>query len=302
MSALLHRFLSCLHLPHGRLFSALLTCALLGAAPAQAYAVRDTQGRTVEFAQVPRRIISLLPSTTESLCALGACDRLVGVDTSSNYPPRITALPRLGKIVAPQIESIVRLRPDVVLMSYAPPLMARLAQFGIPVLVIDAQDTAGMQAQLRTLDVLLQQQRAEALITQMQADVQRVAQSAQSAAGRSVYFEVDATPYAAGPHSFIGELLSQLGARNIVAPALGPFPRLAPEYIVRQNPQLIIHTPETQPTDFARRPGWSSVDAVRHGRICTLSTAEVDLVSRPGPRLGEAAAVLARCLALPARP
>ncbi|MCT9812987.1 helical backbone metal receptor [Acidovorax sp. Be4] len=294
-SSLPHRFISwpC------ALYSALLACALLGAAPAQAYAVRDTQGRTVEFAQVPRRIVSLLPSTTEWLCALGACDRLVGVDASSNYPPQVARLPRLGKIHAPQIEAIVRLRPDVVLMAYAPPLMAQLAQFGIPVLVIDAQDTAGMQAQLRTLDSLLQQQRAPALLAQMQADVQRVARSVQASAGRSVYFEVDATPYAAGPHSFIGELLSQLGARNIVAASLGPFPRLAPEYIVRQNPQLIIHTPETKAADFARRPGWNAIAAVRSGSICTLSTAEVDLVSRPGPRQGEAAAVLARCLGRP---
>lgn len=298
MPFLLHRFLSwpC------PLYSALLACALLGAAPAQAYAVRDTQGRMVEFAQAPQRIVSLLPSTTEWLCALGACDRLVGVDASSNYPPQVTRLPRLGKIHAPQIEAIVRLRPDVVLMAYAPPLMAQLAQFGIPVLVIDAQDTAGMQAQLRTLDSLLQQQRAPALLAQMQADVQRVARSVQASAGRSVYFEVDATPYAAGPRSFIGELLSQLGAHNIVAPTLGLFPRLAPEYIVRQNPQLIIHTPETKASDFARRPGWSAVQAVRTGSICTLTTAEVDLVSRPGPRQGEAAAVLARCLGLAAKP
>ncbi|MBS7781532.1 helical backbone metal receptor [Acidovorax sp. CCYZU-2555] len=277
----------------------LAACALLAAsAPARAYGVRDAQGRTVEFAQAPQRIVSLLPSVTESLCALGACARLVGVDAFSNHPPEIAALPRLGKPSAPSIEAIVRLRPDVVLMAYSPPLMAQLAQFGIPVLALDAHDIAGMRGQWRTLDTLLQQQRADALNARLQAGVERVARSTRAHAGRSVYFEVDATPYAAGPHSFIGELLAQLGARNIVAPALGPFPRLSPEYVVRQNPQIIIHTPETPAAAFAQRPGWRTIDAVRSGRICTLSTAEVDLVSRPGPRLDQAAEVLARCLAL----
>jgi iron complex transport system substrate-binding protein len=280
--------------------SALAACALLAfLCPALAYSVRDAQGRSVEIARVPQRIVSLLPSVTESLCALGACERLVGVDAFSNHPPEIAALPRLGTSPAPSIEAIVRLRPDVVLMAYSPPLMAQLAQFGIPVLALDAHDTAGIHAQWQMLDSLLQQRRADALIARLQAGVERVAQSARANAGRSVYFEVDATPYAAGSSSFIGELLARLDARNIVAPALGPFPRLTPEYIVRRNPQLIIHTPETPADAFARRPGWGAIDAVRSGRICTLGAAEVDLVSRPGPRLDQAAAVLARCLARP---
>ena len=280
--------------------SALAACALLaGLCPALAYSVRDAQGRSVEIARVPQRIVSLLPSVTESLCALGACERLVAVDAFSNHPPEIAALPRLGTSPAPSIEAIVRLRPDVVLMAYSPPLFAQLAQFGIPVLALDAHDTAGLHAQWRTLDALLQQRRADALIARLQDGVERVAQSARANAGRSVYFEVDATPYAAGSSSFIGELLARLGERNIVAPALGPFPRLTPEYIVRQNPQLIIHTPETPAGAFAQRPGWGAIDAVRSGRICTLGAAEVDLVSRPGPRLDQAAAVLARCLAKP---
>ncbi len=281
-----------------RLAAAAVACALLGAGPALAYGVRDLQGRSVEMARGPQRIVSLLPSATESLCALGACARLVGVDAFSNHPPDIAALPRLGSVSAPRFEAIVRLRPDVVLMSHSPPLMARLAQFGIPVLVLDASDLAGMRAQWQVLDSLLQQQRADALSARLQGQLERIATAARAAPPRSVYFEIDATPYAAGPDSFIGELLMALGARNIVAPALGAFPRLAPEYIVRQNPQLIIHTAETPAREFAQRPGWAASDAVRSGRICSLSSAETDLVSRPGPRLGEAAAVLARCLQL----
>ncbi len=284
-----------------RLAAGLMSWALLAAPAAQAHAVRDQQGRTVELARVPQRIVSLLPSATESLCALGACSRLVGVDAFSNFPPEISALPRLGSVSAPQFEAIVRLKPDVVLMSHSPPLMARLAQFGIAVVVLDAQDLAGIRAQWQVLDELLQQRRADALNARLQGELDRVGAAARTRPSRSVYFEVDATPYAAGPQSFIGELLTVLGARNIVAPALGAFPRLTPEYVVRQNPQLIIHTAETNPRDLAQRPGWAATDAVRGGMICSLGRAETDLVSRPGPRLAEAAAVLARCLQLAPR-
>lgn len=279
----------------------LAAATLLGAGPTLAYGVRDMQGRTIEFAQTPQRIVSLLPSVTESLCALGGCARLVGVDKYSNHPAQIASLPRLGTALAPPLEAIVRLRPEVVLTSNSPPLIAQLAQFGIPVLVLEAHDLAGLRAQWRVLDALLQQQRAETLFARLQTQLAQAAASVRDVAGQSVYFEVDATPYAAGANSFIGELLAKLGARNIAPPERGPFPRLTPEYIVRRNPQLIIHTPETATGTFARRPGWGAIDAVRSGRICTLSSAETDLVSRPGPRLGEAADVLARCLKLAPR-
>ncbi len=283
------------------LVAGVMSWALLAAPAAQAHAVRDQQGRTVEMARVPQRIVSLLPSATESLCALGACSRLVGVDAFSNHPPEIAALPRLGSVSAPQFEAIVRLKPDVVLMSHSPPLMARLAQFGIAVVVLDAQDLAGIRAQWQVLDSLLQQQRGDDLFARLQAELGRIAAGMRQLPARRVYLEIDATPYAAGPASFIGELLAALGASNIVAPAQGAFARLTPEYVVRQNPQLIIHTAETSARDLAQRPGWAATDAVREGMICSLGRADTDLVSRPGPRLAEAAAVLARCLQLAPR-
>ena len=250
---------------------ALVTCGLLvGTSVAgQAYTVRDAQGRNVEISQPPRRIVSLLPAATESLCALGACGRLVGVDADSNHPPEVTQLPHLGKLHAPTAEAIVRLHPDVVLSPPQPGLIAQLARFGIPVLVLDAQDMAGLHAQLRTLDALLQQQRADALLARLAAEIEQVARSTGGEPGRSVYFEVDATPYAAGPQSFIGELLSRLGARNILTAAHGPFPRLNPEYVVRHNPELIIHPPHTPRSELARRPGRGATPGrLRPGSAC----------------------------------
>lgn len=269
-----------------------------GASTATPYTVTDMRGRQVRLERVPQRIVSLLPSLTESLCALDACERIVGVDEFSNHPARVAALPKLGHTFAPLVEATVRLRPDVVLMAYSAPVIAQLERFGIPVLALDANDMAQLEQVLHKLDQLLQVQRANALLARMQAQVDQQAKAlaAHAPAGQKVYFEVDATPYAAGPDSFIGQLLQRLGARNVLPPNLGPFPRITPEYVLRQQPELIIHTPQTPSASFATRPGWSRMPAVRSGRICALDLVETDVVSRPGPRLGEAARALARCL------
>lgn len=269
-----------------------------GASTGTPYTVTDMRGRQVRLARVPQRIVSLLPSLTESLCALDACERIVGVDEFSNHPARVAALPKLGHTFAPLVEATVRLRPDVVLMAYSAPVIAQLERFGIPVLALDANDMAQLEQVLHKLEQLLQVQRANALLARMQAEVDQQAKAlaALTPAGQKVYFEVDATPYAAGPDSFIGQLLQRLGARNVLPQNLGPFPRITPEYVLRQQPELIIHTPQTPSASFSTRPGWSRMPAVRSGRICALDLVETDVVSRPGPRLGEAARALARCL------
>lgn len=271
-----------------------------GSTPAP-YTVTDMRGREVRLARVPQRIVSLLPSLTESLCALDACERIVGVDEFSNHPARVAALPKLGHTFAPLVEATVRLKPDVVLMAYSAPVIAQLERFGIPVLALDANDMAQLEQVLHKLDQLLHVQRANALLARMQAEVDQQAKAlaAHAPAGQKVYFEVDATPYAAGPDSFIGQLLQRLGARNVLPPNLGPFPRITPEYVLRQQPELIIHTPQTPSASFSTRPGWSRMPAVRSGRICALDLVETDVVSRPGPRLGEAARALGRCLEMP---
>ncbi|OBY86028.1 ABC transporter substrate-binding protein [Delftia sp. JD2] len=272
-----------------------------GASTGTPYTVTDMRGRHVRLERVPQRIVSLLPSLTESLCALDACERIVGVDEFSNHPARVAALPKLGHTFAPLVEATVRLRPDVVLMAYSAPVIAQLERFGIPVLALDANDMAQLEQVLHKLDQLLQVQRANALLARMQAEVDQQAKAlaALTPAGQRVYFEVDATPYAAGPDSFIGQLLQRLGARNVLPQNLGPFPRITPEYVLRQQPELIIHTPQTPSASFATRPGWSRMPAVRSGRICALDLVETDVVSRPGPRLGEAARALGRCLQMP---
>ena len=113
--------------------------------------------------------------------------------------------------------------------------------------------------------------------------------------GQRVYFEVAAGPFAAGETSFVGETLTRLALRNIVPAALGPFPRLNPEYVVRARPDLLMAS-ELDLASMPGRPGWAGLDALRDARHCSFSEEFFPVLLRPGPRLGEAAEAISACL------
>jgi iron complex transport system substrate-binding protein len=113
--------------------------------------------------------------------------------------------------------------------------------------------------------------------------------------GQKVYFEVDATPFAAGPASFIGETLARLGVANAVPAELGPFPKLNPEYVLRLQPDIVMAI-DRNLADMPKRPGWAALRALKQGSSCGFTSERYELLIRPGPRLGEAAGVLADCL------
>jgi iron complex transport system substrate-binding protein len=275
-----------------------LACLLLAlSAGALAVPVTDDRGVTVDLREPPHRIVTLLPSLTETVCELGACDRLVGVDDWSNWPASVQALPHVGGLDDAQIERIVALRPDVVLLGSTARAAARLQRLGIPVVGLDIKTLADAQRVLDTVGRLLQVPGADRAWQRVEAGVEAAARSVPaSARGTSVYFEISDGPYAASESSHIGELLARLGAANVVPARLGSVPKLNPEFVVRADPQLILIAARDAP-GLATRPGWSRIRAVRDGRVCALSTAQGDVVVRPGPRLAEAAQVLADCLA-----
>lgn len=274
----------------------------LGALALAAHAidVTDGRGRTVHFDRVPERIVSLLPSLTESVCELGQCQRLIGVDRYSNWPAMVQRLPQVGGGIDPNIEAIVALRPDVVLLSTSTRASDRLEALGVKVVALEPKTHADVRQVLATLGDLLavpRQDGADRLWRVIDAGVQAAVQSLPARArGTRVYFEVSRGPYAAGESSFIGETLGRLGARNVVGPELGPFPRLNPEFVVRARPDVImVGNRSMQP--MVMYPGWQGLPAVRGDRICVFGPQESDIVVRPGPRMAEAARLMARCLA-----
>lgn len=270
--------------------------ALLAACiAANASDIRDDRGKVVRFAKTPQRVISLLPSLTESVCELGACDRLVAVDTYSNWPARIGSLPHLGGMEDVQIERVVALKPDVILLPSSSRAVDRLDALGLPVVVLDTKTLADVRRVLLVLGQLLGADGAQAW-QRLESRVDWAARTLPaSLSGRSVYFEVSNVPFAAGKASFIGELLARLGARNIVAAAMGPFPRINPEFVVRADPDVIMIT-ERDAGTLADRPGWAQMRAVREHRLCAFAPAESEVLVRPGPRMAEAVLLMAACL------
>jgi iron complex transport system substrate-binding protein len=277
---------------------ALLVLLLVLPAAAQ-LRITDDRGVTVMLERSPRRIVSLLPSLTETVCALGECKRLVGVDRYSNHPAAVRALPQLGGGIDPNIEAVVALRPDVVLIATSSRGAQRLEALGLKVLALEPHTSADMRRVLERLGHLLEVPDANRVWCEIDASVQAAAQSLPPAArGLRVYYEVSRGPYAAGPGSFVGEMLQRLGAHNILAPELGPFPQINPEFVVRSDPDVIM-IGERDAEGLAQRPGWAGLRALRTGRVCLYSPAESDVLMRPGPRMAEAARLLARCLAAP---
>ena len=110
-----------------------------------------------------------------------------------------------------------------------------------------------------------------------------------------MYFEVSRGPYGAGESSFIGETLTRLGVKNIVPASLGPFPRLNPEFVVRANPDLIMMGNRSM-QNMVPYPGWDTIKAVREQRLCVYGPDDSDTVVRPGPRMAEAARLMAQCI------
>jgi len=277
------------------LLSIAVCFSFIGTSASANIVIKDDRGIEVRLTNPAQRVVSMLPSLTESVCALGKCSTLVGVDRFSNWPKSIDALPRLGGIADANIEGIVRLKPDLVMLEKSSPLISRLQSLGIPAMAFDVQSMADVQRTLRQLDTVLGSTESGAVWDRIQLEIARAnrALSPSQKAAR-IYFEVNAAPFAAGKTSFIGELIDRLGMQNIATEKMGAFPKINPEFVVQSKPDLIMTT-EASPKQLAQRPGWKSIPAIQGNQICLFSAAQADVLVRPGPRMGEAAALIADC-------
>ena len=272
--------------------------SLCSAAFAQPYSVTDSTGKGTRFERPPERIVSLLPSLAETVCVLGACKKIVGLDRYTVWPPELDTVPKVGGGLDPNIEAIVALRPDVVLVSHASRVSGRLRALGLRVLVMEPKT----HADVKTTTYLLAQalglptSAADKIWLDIQTRSSKAAASVPVALrGKRLYFEVSRGPYAAGETSFIGETISRLGLGNIVGKDLGPFPKLNPEYIVQKDPDYILAGDHNMP-EMMRYPGWEHLTAMKTGRSCLFSREQIDILIHPGPRLGEGAELIAACV------
>jgi len=274
---------------------------LLALALAFPLTVTDDLGRTVTLKAPPKRIVTMLPSVTETVCALGACDRLVATDDYSDWPESVKRLPKAGGLYNPNPELIVSLRPDLVLVSRFGRLYETLERAGLTVYAVRTETYEDIFKTVRALGRLLGlSSEAERLVAQIQKEVYGEEARAAKAKGRPrVYYEIDPTPYTVGPESFIGVLIAKARGVNIVPRELGLFPKISPELVLERNPEVIVATYPGALDTIRRRPGWDRVAAVRQGRICVYTGEEDNLLSRPGPRVAQGLRLLVDCFHRP---
>jgi iron complex transport system substrate-binding protein len=252
---------------------------------------------------LPHRIVSLSATATETLFAIGAGKQVVAADDQSDYPKQAPKTSLSG--FTPNVEAIVGYKPDLVVVAYDPNgLAATLRGLGIRVLVQDAaKSLAGAYAQIRQLGVVTGHLRAAAaLVTRMKTRIgQLVAQGARRAKGLTVYHELEPDLYSATSKTFIGQIYALFGLKNIADAAdtggTG-YPKLSPEYVVSQSPDLIVLADvrccgQTAKT-VGSRPGWSRIAAVRTGTIVRIDDS---IASRWGPRVVDFVRAVAAALA-----
>jgi iron complex transport system substrate-binding protein len=265
------------------------------APPSPATTVVDRVGHCVTFEHAPKRIVSLLPSATELMFAIGAGSSIVGATKHCTFPVEAMEIPRVGSglLEGTSREAILALKPDLILCKWDThePLMELFARVHIPVLNLGAESLEELFVEAELLGrVTGHDQEAKALIKHMtdRRDllIQRVAKLADSQL-RSVFYEVWDDPLmTAGPKSFIGELLAMGRMKNLFDDTLVPYPRISSEVVVNRNPDVILapssHAKQVDPAKLALRPGWSNINAISKQRVHAI---DGDQVSRCGPRM-----------------
>jgi iron complex transport system substrate-binding protein len=258
--------------------------------------VVDDAGRALELAGPARRIVSLVPSVTGTIVALGAADRLVA-RTRYDLDPALAGLPSLGGGLDPSIEGIVDLRPDLVVAWNARDdrvLVPRLLEAGIPVYAAEIQDTTDIFATLERVGRLLgTPARADSVAEALRDTLGAVAGDVPAGERpRALYLIAEDPPRTAGPSTFIGQAIAIAGADPAFPDLAEQWPTVSLESVVARRPDVIVlpvgaNLPGRDV--LASRAGWRDLPAVREGRVVEI---EADLLARPGPDLGRAARVL----------
>ena len=263
---------------------------------------------TAAHAAAPARpscVVSLSPTATETLYAIGAGPQVQAVDSDSNYPTRGLPTKRINAL-NPSVESIIgncrstpgspATKPDLVIISYdANSIMEKLTRLGVKVVAQDAPTSlAGALAQIRQLGSLTgHRSAADALATSLQRTISADVASVHNPTHKkvSVYYELDPTFYSLTSSTFVGALMKSLGVVNIADPhatsADAGYPQLSAEYVVSADPKLIFLADtvccHVTPAKVASRAGFSTVNAVVNGHVVNVND---DVASRWGPRLG----------------
>ncbi len=263
--------------------------------------ISDDAKRSVKFDKAPSKIVSLAPSNTELLYALGLGDKIVGVDEYSNYPDDTKQKEKVGGFSNTNIEKVVALNPDLVLAAgiTSKQLLTSLETRNLTVVVLDPPTLAGVAANMKLLGQIANvPDKAEAAISAFQGKLDSIAVKIKEAKAKPrVFYELDPTLFTVGPGSFIDDMIQKAGGQNIVTDASNPYPQLNQEAVVSKDPEVILLGDDSggvdSPEKILSRPGWENISAVKNKRITAVNA---DLVNRPGPRAALGVEAIAKAL------
>lgn len=285
--------------------AALAGCATPDAPAHDAIVVTGPGGRTVSLEEPARRVVSMIPAVTEWVIAMGAADRLVA-RTDFDHHPAVDTLPSVGGGLTPSIEWLAARRPDLVISWPDAPsrsIVSRLEGVGITVYTapIESIDDA-MAAAIDVGALLGEETAAERATARVRASLDSVRAGVAHRDPPSVLYLIGMEPLmAAGPDTFVDELIRAAGGRNVLHDLGTRWPQLSLEEVVRREPEIVIVgsvRAEDPAALLASRPGWRDVPAVRRGAVYAV---DPDVMNRPGPRLADAAAHLATLFHEPTR-
>ena len=285
----------------GRLLLRLALLLIVGIRPLVGRTVTDETGRTVNVPDHPQRLISLAPSVTEIVYALGCGDRLVGDTEYCDYPPEAKRKPHVGAVLNPSLEQIVALKPDLVLgiaEANRRETAEQLDRLGIPLYGLTAHTMDDMLRSVHDLGGLLgREAEARALIERLQARTQAVAERVKSRPRPKVLFVVWYQPLVtAGPHTFISDVIRRAGGQSVTDDVREEWPRLSLEEALHRDPDIILfpRSESFAPSleEFPKLPGWRDFRAVKNNRLYFIP----DTIVRPCPRLVDALEEVARVL------
>lgn len=255
--------------------------------------VVDDAGRTVVIKRQPKRIVSLAPSNTELLFAIGAGPRVVGVTNYCNYPKEALAVPKVGDLNL-NYEALLALQPDLVVAvgSMHGEAVKRLEQLGLNLIVLEAKHIADVARHVRLLGKVAGLS-VESLAASLEKRISVVKRKTAPLRQTTVFMEIWNEPLmTVGPGTYADEMILLAGGRNIAADAGTAWPQFSPELVIQRNPEVILLTCYNK-AEVLRRKAWQGIAAVKAGRVFEVNP---DIFVRPGPRLIDALEELAQYL------
>lgn len=279
--------------------AAFAAALVLLASTVQAMPIRDDTGRTVEIRVPARRIISMAPSVSESLCAIGAQKALVGVTTVDDYPAAVKKLPRIGDFFTPVVERIRALKPDVVILESGTIDKTSVdnlqSRFQVPVFALKSRTYDDVITHLLQLGLIAgSSQGAQKTAAVMRAKAAQAARQIRGKRRVTVFAQVNASPlYAAGPGSFLDDLIRRAGGTNVVRGA-NPYPQYSKEALLAANPEhYVIAEGSVMAPRTEIAPPLDRLYAVKHGAVHRINA---DWLLRPTPRLADGLLELTKAL------